>query len=40
MTKEELKEALRLHALWGENSDQGKRADLQGVDLSDLSYTK
>ena len=35
MTKEELKEVLRLHALWGENSDQGKRADLCCADLRD-----
>ena len=35
MTKEELKEALRLHALWLDDSNQGKRADLRGADLRD-----
>ena len=33
MTQEELKEALRLHALWLEDPNQGKRANLRNADL-------
>lgn len=39
MTKEELKEVLRLHALWLESSDQGKKADLCVADLRDADLS-
>jgi len=35
MTGPELKEILRLHALWAEGSPIGKKADLRGVDFRD-----
>jgi hypothetical protein len=39
MNTEQLKETLRLHALWLKNEPEGKRADLSGADLrwADLS---
>ena len=35
MTQEELKETLRLHALWLEDVDQGKKANLRSANLRD-----
>ena len=40
ITQEEVNEVVRLHGLWLEDSKTGKRANLNGRDLSglDLSY--